>query len=294
MSGVDRLSKVNEFLSICNESPVKKIREPFETSSERTKRRYAAKANECLTLLLETICPGESDDLKDAMFLKCESSYTDYDSPECIKALIDSYLKAETPTVRLQILSILANHYSFKDINAKLPSVTQHKFYTARKHAKDFGVGAQVPVEKRSREKVDTAKLEHFLDFITSNQVIKDLPLGEKTLTLSTGEIIQTPYVIRCLAPATIVRQYSHLCIEENFEAIGKFYFSTRCQSTCLSMFIYALFFITALLCGQSVCPTVHYSRLLCKSTFSTLIKLCNSFDPSTFYETLIKLVYLP
>lgn len=93
------------------------------------------------------------------------------------------------------------------------------------------------------REKVDTAKLEHFLDFITSNQVIKDLPLGEKTLTLSTGEIIQTPYVIRCLAPATIVRQYSQLCIEENFEPIGKFYFSTRYQFTCLSMFIYALFF---------------------------------------------------
>lgn len=243
MSGVDRLLKLNEFLSICNASPIKKIREPFEHSSERTKRRYAAKATECLTLLLETICPGESDDLKDAMFLKCESSYTDFDAPECIKALVDSFLKAETPTVRLQILSILANHYSFKDINAKIPSVTQHKFYTARKHAKDFGVGAQVPVEKRSREKVDTAKLEHFLDFITSNQVIKDLPLGEKTLTLSTGEIIQTPYVIRCLAPATIVRQYSQLCIEENFEPIGKFYFSTRYQFTCLFMFIYALFF---------------------------------------------------
>lgn len=57
---------------------------------------------------------------------------------------------------------------------------------------------------KRSKITVDTAKLEHFLDFITSNQVIKDLPLGEKTLTLSTGEIIQTPYVIICLAPATI------------------------------------------------------------------------------------------
>lgn len=278
MSGVDRLSKLNEFLSICNASPIKKIREPFETSSERTKRRYAAKATECLTLLLETICPGESDDLKDAMFLKCESSYTDFDAPECIKALVDSFLKAETPTVRLQILSILANHYSFKDINAKIPSVTQHKFYTARKHAKDFGVGAQVPVEKRSREKVETAKLEHFLDFITSNQVIKDLPLGEKTLTLSTGEIIQTPYVIRCLAPATIVRQYSQLCIEENFEPIGKFYFSTRYQFTCLSMFIYALFFVSVPLCGQSVCPPVHYSRLLCRSTFNTLIKLSNCF----------------
>ncbi|XP_061170628.1 uncharacterized protein LOC133180030 [Saccostrea echinata] len=222
ISGIDHLSKLNEFLAACNKSPVKTLRESFVSSSERTRRRYAAKANECLSLLLETICPGESDALKDAMFSKLEKSYTHYESPALVEALTESYLKAETPTVRRQILSILTTQISFQDINAMIPSVTQHKFYSAKKHARELGVGAPVPHEKQAREKVDSSKLEHFLDFVTSSQVIKDLPLGEKTLTLTTGELIQTPYVIRCLAPATIVRQYSQLCLEENFEAIGE------------------------------------------------------------------------
>ncbi|XP_062572463.1 uncharacterized protein LOC134234419 [Saccostrea cucullata] len=222
ISGIDRLSKLNEFLAACNKSPVKTLRESFVSSSQRTRRRYAAKANECLSILLETICPGESDALKDAMFSKLETSYTHYESPALIEALTESYLKAETPTIRRQILSVLTTQASFQDVNAMIPSVTQHKFYSAKKHARELGVGAPVPHEKQSREKVDSSKLEHFLDFITSSHVIKDLPLGEKTLTLTTGELIQTPHVIRCLAPATIVRQYSQLCIEENFEAIGQ------------------------------------------------------------------------
>ncbi|CAC5419019.1 unnamed protein product [Mytilus coruscus] len=93
---------------------------------------------------------------------------------------------------------------------------------STKKHAKEFGEWASVIKEKQTRGRVDDAKLEHFLDLIKSNHVIKDLPLGEKTLTLSSGEPIQTPYVIRCLAPATIVKQYARLCQEETFNAIGE------------------------------------------------------------------------
>lgn len=222
MCAVDRFGKLNEFLGACNLSPIKTLKDPFQTSSDRTKRRYVAKANECLSLLLETMCPGEGDSLKDAMFAKYSKSYISYDSPEIVTALIDSYMKAETSSVRQQLLSIISIHYNFQDIHSKVPSITKHKFYTAKKHAVEFGVGSAVPEIDSTREKVNSTKLEHFLDFVTSSNVIKDLPLGEKTLTLSTGELIQTPYIIRCLAPATIVKQYSQLCEEENYDAIGE------------------------------------------------------------------------
>ncbi|XP_076086616.1 uncharacterized protein LOC143057233 isoform X2 [Mytilus galloprovincialis] len=222
VANIDRLGKLNEFLQACNTSPVKKIREPLSDSSERTQRRYTEKANECLSLLLETMCPGEGEQLKENIFSKVEKNMTRIDSPQFIDALVESYMRAETSTVRCQILSILSSHSKFEDINKKIPSLTSHKFYTAKKHAKEFGVGAPVAREKQTRGRVDDAKLEHFLDFITSSHVIKDLPLGEKTLTLSSGELIQTPYVIRCLAPATIVKQYSRICEEENFNAIGE------------------------------------------------------------------------
>ena len=220
---MDRLCKLNDFLHACNTSPIRALREPFNCSSERTKRRYAAKANECLSLLLETMCPGESDGLKDALFSR-SCSQSGSESPEFIEALVESYLRAETTTVRCQILSILSSHFSFSEIHSnKIPSVTSHKYYTAKKHGKELGVGAPVSEEKQTKERVDDSKLDHFLDFITSSHTIKDLPFGEKTLTLSTGELLQIPYVIRCLAPATIVKQYSQLCQEENVEPIGKY-----------------------------------------------------------------------
>ena len=41
--------------------------------------------------------------------------------------------------------------------------------------------------------RIEPVKLEHFVSFITSPQVIQDVPFGEKLLKLSNGEIIKHP-----------------------------------------------------------------------------------------------------
>ena len=41
--------------------------------------------------------------------------------------------------------------------------------------------------------KIDFAKVDHFLDFITSPHIVQDMPFGEKMLKLSTWEVIKTP-----------------------------------------------------------------------------------------------------
>ncbi|CAG2256851.1 unnamed protein product [Mytilus edulis] len=53
-----------------------------------------------------------------------------------------------------------------------------------------------------------------FLDFITSSHIIKDLPFGERKMRLSSGKIIETPNVIRCMAPAAIIQQFKQYCAE--------------------------------------------------------------------------------
>ncbi|CAG2235098.1 unnamed protein product [Mytilus edulis] len=103
---------------------------------------------------------------------------------------------ANTSTLRRQLLSIATNDYSFAEVSASIPGLSHYKFYSAKKHAQN-------------------------IDFITSNHLIKDLPIGEKTLQLSTGELIQTPNVIRSIAPATIIRQYTQLCEDENIQRLG-------------------------------------------------------------------------
>lgn len=215
---VERLQKLNDFLDICNISPIKCLTESLEQSSERTKRRYTSKARNCITALLDTICPGETEFLSNCLFN--ESGSTKNEST-LLSAVASSYLTAETPTLRYQLLSIITKDYSFEEICSHIPGLTRHKFYSAKKHAKNVGLGIPAQTSKIPRAKINDEQLDNFLDFITSNHLIKDLPIGEKTLQLSTGELIQTPNVIRSLAPATIIRQYTQLCEDEHIQPLG-------------------------------------------------------------------------
>ncbi|CAC5413967.1 unnamed protein product [Mytilus coruscus] len=109
----------------------------------------------------------------------------------------------------------------FAEVSASIPGLSHYKFYSAKKHAQNIGLGVPAQTSKIPRSKINDGQLDHFLDFITSNHLIKDLPIGEKTLQLSTGELIQTPNVIRSIAPATIIRQYTQLCEDENIQPLG-------------------------------------------------------------------------
>ena len=55
---------------------------------------------------------------------------------------------------------------------------------------------------------VSQSQLDHFLDFITSQHVMQDLPFGEKSITLSTKEVIMVPNVVWMMIPESIVKQY--------------------------------------------------------------------------------------
>ena len=213
----ERLEKLNDFLYLCNVSPVKKIEEPLKMSSERTCRRYSKKAQQCISLLCETICPGEGNFLEELV-----SGVQNVATNGLLNIVGDAYLQAETRIVRRQLLSLIVTDYSFNQISEVIPGLTQYNYYIAKKHAGDTGQGAPVPHIKHVREKVDVGVLESFIDFITSSHVIKDLPFGHKTLKLTSGEIISTPNAIRSLAPATIIQQYSQYCVDENIQSLGE------------------------------------------------------------------------
>ena len=44
---------------------------------------------------------------------------------------------------------------------------------------------------------VSASQLDHFLDFITSEQIIQELPFGERTLKLSSEKKRTVPNVVR-------------------------------------------------------------------------------------------------
>lgn len=114
-------------------------------------------------------------------------------------------------------MSIFADKVSFKTVQQWLPNITRYRYNIARHHLLLHGRGADVPLQKHARIKVDLTKLDHFLAFITSSRVIQDLPFGEKTLKLSTTQIIKIPNVIRNSIPEQIIKQYQRYCVETGF-----------------------------------------------------------------------------
>lgn len=94
--------------------------------------------------------------------------------------------------------------------------------YEAKKHAAEVGVGLPISVTPFRREKISTESLEHFIDFITSSHIIKDLPFGQKTLKMESGEVVAIPNVVRSLTSSSLINQYFQLCEEESVSPIGK------------------------------------------------------------------------
>ena len=109
-----------------------------------------------------------------------------------------------------------------KELTHYIPGVTPYRFNITLHHRLLRGRGVIVPTDITRRMKVDFAKVDHFLDFITSSHIVQDMPFGEKMLKLSTGEVIKTPNVVRMLIPERITQQYFQFCTETNFTPMSK------------------------------------------------------------------------
>ena len=68
---------------------------------------------------------------------------------------------------------------------------------------------------------MNTVKIDHFLNFITSSNILQDLPFGRKTLTLSCGTKIDIPNVIRTLLPSRLIKKYNQYCSKENYTPLS-------------------------------------------------------------------------
>ena len=101
----------------------------------------------------------------------------------------------------------MADKFSFKAFQKWIPNLTRYWLSEAGKHilVESRGVAPSLQ-SSQTRMAVSQIQLDHFLDFITSPHVIKDLPFGEKSVKLSTKEIITVPNSIRMIIPESILK----------------------------------------------------------------------------------------
>ena len=116
----------------------------------------------------------------------------------------------------------MADKLTFSALKTWIPEITRYRFSTARKHALLHGRGVLPPQPSQTRMFVSQSQLDHFLDFITSPYVVQDLPFGEKSIKISTKEVVKVPNVIRMLIPESIVKQYLSYAEECGFKPLSR------------------------------------------------------------------------
>ena len=208
------LEKLNSFLESRDISPVRHpMKTQWEEASERTKRRHTRKAKQAVDAVLEEVAPNQSDQLWQSLATSKSLGQHPFSDDEeradevLMQALAECYRNANNWQTRRQILSIMADKVSYKALQRWIPILTRYRFSGARKHILVEGRGV-APSLQSSQTRMVVSQLDHFLDFITSPHVIQDLPFGEKSIKLSTKEIITVPNVIRMIIPESIVKQY--------------------------------------------------------------------------------------
>ncbi|XP_071126479.1 uncharacterized protein [Mytilus edulis] len=185
------------------------------------------KISACIRAIVMTIFEEDVDIILQQLASYDSSNYessttnTNETDTELLRSLADSYSKAESWQIRRQILSVISVQLNYNETEQLIPGLSEYRYYAAKKHSNKEGCGMPPKNREDTRNRMDHAKLDSFLDFITSSHVIKDLPFGERKLKLQDGKKIETPNIIRCMGPAAIVDQYKQYCKENDFNPLG-------------------------------------------------------------------------
>ena len=158
----------------------------------RTKHYYASFAKQGVRPVLESIAPGQGEELwnylQSSSITGLGNSDNDCDEDEEIspntfsdntsRNLIDAYNNAQSSKSRKEILSIFAQNFKRKQLKDLIPGLTDVRIKEARKHCKEHGPGTAVPTAPVHRFFLNEDKVDHFLRFITSDMISQDTAYG--------------------------------------------------------------------------------------------------------------------
>ena len=91
-----------------------------------------------------------------------------------------------------------------------------------KKHAFLNEPGQQIEPPQIKRSKLHPAKVDHFLDFVSSPAFLQDVAHGTKKLRLYDGDLLEIPNVVRTVIASRLVQLYTSYCSETGFEPLDR------------------------------------------------------------------------
>ena len=195
------------------------------TISSSTQRYYRKKAEQTVDTVLDAIAPGNSSWLLQQVFTKYQSGRAVSATAEedsLVSRLVTLYNEASSWYTQQQILSLFASDYSKTELLQLVPGLTKFRIDEARKHAFQTKPGQLIEPPTITRTRLNPAKVDHFLDFISSPLFIQDVAYGTKTLKLSNGEKIDIPNVVRTVIASRLIQLYQSYCVETSFKPLER------------------------------------------------------------------------
>ena len=226
----DLLNSTIEELSAGKVSPIRStLNTDWDDVATRQQGYYIKKTKQVLSVVLETLAPGQERELWKATQASADIFIDSEGEPplpqkrkkwddDTLKSLVYSYNQAESSQTQTQILSIFVNDYSKSDLQELIPGLSKYKIDLARKHASEVGGGKPPPEVTIRRSRLDPVKVDHFIDFISTSLYLQDVAFGTRNLKMDDGRKITIPNAIRTVIPSRIIRQYQNYCSSNNFE----------------------------------------------------------------------------
>ena len=249
------LEALNKNISMLTEGRISPIRfqviHPPDECAKSTQYYIKRKAEEVITSSLNCIAAGQSKELFDLVTIQTAQPEDEILSVKVIKELISLYEESNSWYTKMTVLSVFVKHYTKSQLQQMIPGLTIWRIDQARKHAAVVGAGVSEERQSVVRYRLDSQKLDHFLDFISCPHYIQDVAYGTKKLQMSTGEVLQIPNVVRTVLSSCIVALYLNHCCEMEFAPHARSTLFTVLKvsnpilSTCLLYTFSCVFFLS-------------------------------------------------
>ena len=211
---------LDHLLSLCGNRNRTWITHNYRKLTGQVRLNYLSCTRSIIRTVMSIMVPYEVDELEGDLFeyhhnqkvIKLDNHFL-----SVTEGVSEAYKNAESWTTRREVLSIIAPQIDSKLIQSFLSGITLCYFTAARKYAAEFGHGAAIEQSPTVIHRFDYDQVEHFIDFITSEHVCTDLPLGERSLKQSNGKELFVPNTIRNMIPPRIIQQYYLSCQENSF-----------------------------------------------------------------------------
>lgn len=172
-----KVAALQWFVDECSIGPLGSImKRPWSDATPKTHDCYTRKAGEIIAEVVKTVAPQSAPELWEAVRRKDEVSQileSVRPGSDLLLAVVESYKHADTSETRRQLLSLVASKVTYAALAVHIPRLTRYEFTAARRYMLEVGAGLPVQTAtKQTREKVDSSKLDHFLDFITSSNIV--------------------------------------------------------------------------------------------------------------------------